>query len=146
MDKTQPNNKLRANSKSSCTLTKPETRNTLNTQLTSSRRGLFSVCVSLLRCGDCNWLRLSAYTVRLLCASVCIDVSVYLLCERCYFCEKLSLLIMNWAQHNTMSLCFTLVNIRATRRISLVCLVLFLLPLLLLLPQSLLLSFRPMRW
>lgn len=38
-------NKLRANSKSSCTLTKPETRNTLNTlsSHTSSRRGLCSV-------------------------------------------------------------------------------------------------------
>lgn len=72
---------------------------------------------------------------------VCVDVSVYLLCERCYFCEKLSLLIMNWAQHNTMSLYFTLAKHKRATQFSLVCRVFFCVCFFQL-PLSLLLSFR----
>lgn len=131
-------NKLRANSKSSCTLTKPETRNTLNTQLTSSRRGLYSVsmfhccAVAILQSNDtvvdaCTCVSVCLFMYFIIIHTTCVvwvyvrgvrayvrtfervtvclcerfrcnSKRIYLLSvcgERCYFCEKLSLLIMN---------------------------------------------------
>lgn len=75
------------------------------------------------------WERANACNCICLCECSDVIANVFYLhgmwCERCYFCEKLSLLIMNWAQHSTAlfkslsishSLYFTLVNIRAVRQ------------------------------
>lgn len=131
--KTQPNNKLRANSKSSCTLTKPETRNTLNIQLTSSRRGLCSVSMFLF-CAE--WLYCNSRTtlihtvvfvsmgVRAMAVMVCVFVcfasapSCVCLCVRVYLlCANAVTFVKNfhfwsWTERSTTLLSSRLLHSR----------------------------------